>query len=137
MRTKISQIIIATVQFCGSNLENLTWDNTRFSLPHLNGSSKTREKSSTQQKGKNCTNTKEERRLQTNNMQTARQAVIIYEREITTNIWASKELPQSKSISRSRGISGTIRKDGQEWHNTLLQGLCVHFIVCTLTSTAH
>lgn len=69
-------------------------------------------------------------------MQTARQAVIIYEREITTNIWASKELPQNKSISRSQGISGTMRKEGQEWHNTLLQGLCVQFIVCTLTSTA-
>lgn len=43
-------------------------------------------------KGRNCTNTNEARRLQANTVQTAREAVIIYETEITTNIWASKEL---------------------------------------------
>lgn len=51
-------------------------------------------------------------RVQAKTMQTARQAVIIYETEIITNIWASKELPQSKPISRSWRISGTMKKDG-------------------------
>jgi len=74
-------------------------------------------------------------RTEANTVQTARQAVIVYITEITTNIWTPKELPHSKPISRSQGISGTMKKK-QEYDSTLLPGLHAELGMCTVTPTA-